>query len=66
MNQDPLARLTAALSNRYVIEREPGAGGMATVYFAEDIKYQRQVAIKVFKPDLPAVVATRSTLHATR
>ena len=41
------ARLTAALADRYRIERELGAGGMATVYLAEDLKHQRQVAINL-------------------
>jgi eukaryotic-like serine/threonine-protein kinase len=47
-------RLTAALADRYRIERELGAGGMATVYLAEDIRHRRQVAIKVLRPDLAA------------
>jgi len=47
-----LERLTAALSDRYAIEREVGAGGMATVYLAQDLKHDRQVAIKVLNPDL--------------
>ncbi len=38
---DTPARLTAALADRYVIERELGAGGMATVYLAEDLKQKR-------------------------
>ena len=37
-------RLSAALSERYRIERELGAGGMATVYLAEDLKHDRKVA----------------------
>jgi serine/threonine-protein kinase len=49
---DALARLTAALSHRYTILRELGAGGMATVYLAEDLKHHRQVAIKVMRPEL--------------
>ena len=49
-------RLTAALAGRYRIERELGAGGMATVYLAEDIKHDRKVAIKVLKPELAAVL----------
>lgn len=48
--------LRAALSERYAITRELGAGGMATVYLAEDIKHQRQVAIKVLRPELAAVL----------
>jgi len=49
-------RLSAALADRYAIEREVGEGGMATVYLAEDLKHQRQVAIKVLKPELAAVL----------
>jgi eukaryotic-like serine/threonine-protein kinase len=56
MLDDPLARLTAALSDRYRIERELGAGGMATVYLAEDLKHKRKVALKVLKPELAAVL----------
>jgi serine/threonine-protein kinase len=48
--------LGASLSDRYRIERELGAGGMATVYLAADLKHDRQVAIKVLKPDLAAVL----------
>src|SRR5690348_376808 len=51
-----LARLTAALSDRYRIERELGVGGMATVYLAEDLKHERRVALKVLKPELAAVL----------
>jgi tetratricopeptide (TPR) repeat protein len=53
---DVLDRLKAALSDRYRIERELGRGGMATVYLAEDLKLQRQVALKVLKPELAAAV----------
>ncbi len=51
-----LERLTTALADRYRIEREIGAGGMATVYLAEDLKHKRQVALKVLKPELAAVL----------
>ena len=47
------ARVTAALSDRYRIERELGAGGMATVYLAHDLKHDRDVAIKVLRPISP-------------
>jgi eukaryotic-like serine/threonine-protein kinase len=50
------ARLTAALSDRYRIERELGQGGMATVYLAQDLRHDRQVALKVLKPELAAVL----------
>ena len=49
-------RLTAALAGRYRIERELGVGGMATVYLARDLKHDRDVAIKVLKPELAAVL----------
>ena len=45
-------RLSAALSGRYRLERELGAGGMATVYLADDVRHNRRVAIKVLKPEL--------------
>jgi serine/threonine-protein kinase len=50
------ARLTAALADRYRIERELGQGGMATVYLAQDLRHDRQVALKVLKPELAAVL----------
>jgi serine/threonine-protein kinase len=53
---DQLDRLRAALSDRYRIERELGYGGMATVYLAEDLKHKRNVALKVLKPELAAVL----------
>jgi serine/threonine-protein kinase len=53
---DLLPRLTAALADRYRLERELGQGGMATVYLAADLKHDRRVAIKVLKPELAAVL----------
>lgn len=47
-------RLAAALGDRYTIEREIGAGGMATVYLATDLKHERQIALKVLRPELAA------------
>src|SRR5512132_4431474 len=49
-------RLSAALADRYRIEREIGSGGMATVYLAQDLKHDRKVALKVLKPELAAVL----------
>lgn len=46
--------LSSALANRYDLERVLGRGGMATVYLARDRKHQREVAVKVLKPDLAA------------
>jgi len=51
-----LERLIGTLGERYRIERELGAGGMATVYLAGDLKHERKVAIKVLKPELAAVL----------
>ena len=49
-------RLRTALADHYRIERELGAGGMATVYLAEDVKHHRKVAIKVLHAELSAVL----------
>jgi len=49
---DALERLKAALATDYVVERQAGQGGMATVYMAHDLKHDRRVAIKVFLPEL--------------
>ncbi len=47
-----LDRLAGALVGRYTVERELGSGGMATVFLAEDLKHNRNVAIKVLRPEL--------------
>jgi tRNA A-37 threonylcarbamoyl transferase component Bud32/WD40 repeat protein len=59
---DALTRLGTALADRYRIERELGAGGMATVYLAEDLKHDRKVAIKVLRPELAAVIGAERFL----
>jgi serine/threonine-protein kinase len=51
-----ITRLNESLTGRYTIERELGAGGMATVYLAHDLKHDRHVALKVLKPELAAVL----------
>ncbi len=56
-------RLITALADRYRIERELGAGGMATVYLAEDLKHHRKVAIKVLREDLSASVGASRFLR---
>ncbi|HET7042503.1 MAG TPA: protein kinase, partial [Gemmatimonadales bacterium] len=58
-----LDRLTAALADRYHLERELGAGGMATVYLAHDLKHDRKVALKVLKPELSAILGAQRFLH---
>ena len=47
-----LDRLRAALGARYVLEGEAGAGGMAIVYRAHDVRHNRSVALKVVRPEL--------------
>jgi serine/threonine-protein kinase len=55
-------RLTTAIADRYRIERELGAGGMATVYLAHDVKHERKVALKVLRPELAAVIGAERFL----
>src|SRR6188472_1766811 len=57
-----LSRLQAALTDRYRLEREIGAGGMATVYLAQDVRHDRRVAIKVLHPELSAVLGAERFL----
>jgi len=56
------ARLNAALADRYLIERELGQGGMATVYLAQDVRHDRKVALKVLRPELAAVIGAERFL----
>ncbi len=51
-----IGKLASAVADRYRIERELGAGGMATVYLAEDIKHHRRVAVKVLHAELSALL----------
>src|SRR5437667_8548622 len=57
-----LDKLRTALNDRYRIEREIGAGGMATVYLAHDLRHDRNVAIKVLHPDLAAALGAERFL----
>lgn len=61
-----LETLKAALADRYEIIREIGEGGMATVYLARDLRHQREVALKVLKPELGAVLGTERFLAEIR
>jgi len=63
MSIDSLRR---SLADRYAIERELGAGGMATVYLAHDIKHDRKVAIKVMRPEVSAELAADRFLREIR
>jgi serine/threonine-protein kinase len=57
-----LGRLQSALADRYRLDREVGAGGMATVYLAEDVRHDRRVALKVLRPELSAVIGAERFL----
>src|SRR5215210_3338743 len=57
-----LYRLQFALADRYRIEGEIGAGGMATVYLAQDLRHDRKVALKLLRPELSAVIGAERFL----
>ncbi|HEX6250131.1 MAG TPA: protein kinase [Gemmatimonadaceae bacterium] len=63
---DALERLTAALEERYAIERQIGVGGMATVYLARDLRHDRLVALKLLRPELGAVIGADRFLSEIR
>jgi eukaryotic-like serine/threonine-protein kinase len=58
--------LADALRERYVLERELGRGGMATVYLAHDLRHDRSVALKVLRPELAATLGPERFLHEIR
>jgi serine/threonine-protein kinase len=60
---DLFGRLREALASRYTLQHELGEGGMAKVFLAHDLKYDRDVAIKVLRPDLAADVGIGRFLH---
>ncbi len=60
---DSFDRLKTALADRYAIQEEIGAGGMATVYLGEDLKLHRKVALKVLRPELTAALGPERFLR---
>ncbi|MBE0591915.1 MAG: protein kinase [Gemmatimonadales bacterium] len=56
-------RLTAALAGRYDVEGPLGEGGMALVFLATDVKHDRQVAVKVLRPELAASLGAERFLR---
>src|SRR5512135_1326837 len=63
---DELTRLATRLTDRYRVERELGAGGMATVYLAHDLRHDRRVALKVLRPELAAILGGERFLKEIR
>jgi dipeptidyl aminopeptidase/acylaminoacyl peptidase len=63
---DAPASLQTALADRYRIERQIGAGGMATVFLAHDVRHDRKVAVKVLRPELAAVLGAERFLNEIR
>ena len=63
MTDGTASALAAALRDRYRVERELGRGGMATVYLADDLRHERQVAIKVLHPELSATLGAERFLR---
>jgi serine/threonine protein kinase len=58
--------LVEALRDRYLLERELGHGGMATVWLARDLKHERLVALKVLRADLSAILGGERFLREIR
>ena len=58
----PLHRLSTTLADRYILERELGAGGMATVYLAHEVRHNRKVAIKVLRPEVAEIIGAERFL----
>ena len=50
------SRLANGLSTRYALDRELGQGGMAVVFLAHDLRHDRQVALKVLRPEISAEI----------
>src|SRR5206468_777181 len=61
-----LTRLQAALAGHYIIQRELGRGGMATVYLAHDLKHDRAAAIKVVDPEVSSAIGVERFLREIR
>ena len=60
--EDLAAPLPETLAGRYLIERKIGAGGMATVYLARDVRHDRSVAVKVLKQGLGRILGAERFL----
>jgi serine/threonine-protein kinase len=63
---DSRDQLQADLAGRYLLERELGRGGMATVYLAQDLRHERSVAVKLLRPELGAILGAERFLREIR
>ena len=61
-----LAQLRGALSDRYEVRGEIGSGGMATIFRARDLKHERDVALKVFRPEVAELIGTERFFREIR
>jgi serine/threonine protein kinase len=62
----PLEALRRVLGERYALEKEIGRGGMAVVYRARDLRYDRPVAVKALRPDIAALLGAERFLREIR
>ncbi|MDQ4079165.1 MAG: serine/threonine protein kinase [Gemmatimonadota bacterium] len=60
---DPVVEIQNLLGDRYIVEKPIGQGGMATVYLAQDTKHDRQVAVKLLRPEIGALLGAGRFLH---
>src|SRR5262245_32154594 len=58
--------IAESIADRYRIERRLGAGGMANVYLARDLRYDRDIAIKVMRPELAETLGVQRFLREIR
>jgi serine/threonine-protein kinase len=62
-SQSPPAQFPSLLASRFVVERELGRGGMATVYLARETKHERHVALKVMRPEVASAFGAERFLR---
>lgn len=60
---DLVERLQHVLADRYRFDRELGAGGMAVVYLAQDLRHNRKVALEVLRPELAPLIGPERFLR---